>query len=409
MLYFKEIFFSLMFFASSSLALTLDEAIKISLDTHPLIKSKKADFGSSVSDLDVAKWQRWFNFSAQTQRLSSKEPGYNNQNGLTASVEQPLYTGGKISGGIDEADAKLYGAREAIAEAFKQVSIKVVDAYGNCLKYLQKVKYSEQNVVEHNRLYKSIQNRLTSGVSSEADVSLARARLNQANSELSQFKISLQNSLSALSILMSKKVIEKDIEAFNFTPNYGSLDELTATVIKNSPTLRRLEYEIKQAESDKEIKKSALYPQVSMRYERYAGLAQEINGDRSRVFLVANMQTGAGFSTVSSLESAEQKILSAKSSFESGKLDISEQLTSQYNEMRNYLSQVDDARDYVEQSDKVASSYERQYIIGKRSWFDLLNSKKEAVDAKYNFADMEIGSSISAKKLAILIAEESVK
>lgn len=383
--------------------MNIDEAIDFSLASHPAIKAKQSDHDSALSDLDAAKWQRWPSVSFATQQLDNTQEGYDDKTGATLSVDQPLYTGGKITSTIDGADAKQEGAQKAIEEARNDVKVKVVDAYSGCVKFLQKISYSKKNVDEHERLYQSILNRLEGGISSEADVALAKGRLNQARSELMQLELAYKNAISSLSITIGQPI--DAIEEFHENIMYQNLNEAVEEAEFNSPALKHMQSEIKVAEAEMGIKKSVLYPQISVKYENFMGLTSEINNDTSRVMLNATFQPGAGLSSMSNLESAQKKTISARNNYETSKLDILVRVTTQYNETLSYLAQMKDAQEYATQADIVALSYDRQYVIGKKSWIDLLNSKREAAQAQYNYVDMKVGASAAIKKLAILTSQ----
>lgn len=380
-------------------AITLDQAIQLSLTSHPSIKTKQSEYESAQSDLDSAKWARWPSVSLQTQR-SDKIQGYDDRYGATLAVRQPIFTGGKITSEINSADAKVQGTEQSIAETRIDVENKVIDAYAQCLKLVRKIEVSTKNVTEHERLYTSISNRLVGGISSEADVSLAKGRLNQARSELVQMKTAYQNGLSSLSFLVGSPI--DSIEDMNEVVPFQSLNEALISMENNSPVLKRLKQEIKIANADVENKKSVLYPQIALRYENYMGLTREMNYDTSRIMVTADYQPGSGLSSFSSIESANKKVFSAQSAYEASKLDLNVRVTSQYNEAKSYLDQMNDAKEYAEQTDSVSASYERQYVIGKKSWIDLLNTKRETAQAKYNYIDMKVGAAIAMKKLQVL-------
>jgi outer membrane protein, adhesin transport system len=382
-------------------AMNLDDAIASSIRTHPSIKSKESDYESAVSDNDSAKWQRWFAISGQTQRANKKQEGYKNQNGGTVSLEQPIYTGGRISGNIDSSESKMKASKNAILEASQTISLRTTDAYGNALKLLKKLHVSTDNVAQHEKLVSSIANRLTGGISSEADVALAKARLNQARSELRQFDNAYKNALATLTLLTGQNISSIDDMITN-VPQIKTLQEFISDASKNSPSIKKLQDEIGVANAEKELKKSILYPQLSIRAEKYYGVTEEMNRDGSRIYMVASMQPGAGFSSASSIEAASKKVLSTKSNLEALKLELSEQVTNQYNESRSLAEQTMETIEYVKEAQKVTESYERQYIIGKKSWLDLLNSKKELIQARYNLVDVSISETVASKKLLIL-------
>jgi outer membrane protein, adhesin transport system len=382
--------------------ITIDRALELSLASHPSIKAKTSEYESAQSDLEGAKWARWPAFSLQTQG-SEKIEGYDDRYGATFAVRQPLFTGGKISSDIDFADAKVQGTQHSIAESRIDVESKVIDTYAQCVKIFQKINISRKNVTEHERLHTSILNRFEGGISSEADVALAKGRLNQARSESLQFEIAYQNAIASLSFLVGESIDK--VEEFDQLLPYKELNEALIVMENNSPTLKRLQQEIKVTASEIESKKSVLYPQVALRYENYIGLTREMNADTSRILVTADFQPGSGLSSVSAIESAQKKMIAAQSSYSAAKLELNLRLSTHFNEARGYLAQIQDAQEYALQTDNVAASYERQYVIGKKSWIDLLNTKRETAQAQYNYIDMKIGAASAIKKLLVLTSE----
>ena len=98
---------------AAAVEINLDKAIEMALQTNPTVKISEAESSAALAQKDEAKASRWLSidYSHNTNRggyydpnpaISSQSgPDSNYSNGFTASI--PLYTGGKLSGTIEQA------------------------------------------------------------------------------------------------------------------------------------------------------------------------------------------------------------------------------------------------------------------------------------------------------------------
>jgi outer membrane protein, adhesin transport system len=165
-----------------------------------------------------------------------------------------------------------------------------------------------------------------------------------------------------------------------------------------SPTLRKLQYEIELANAVIDVKRSAYKPQLLLRLERQAGA--NLVAD-SRAMLVLQAQPGAGLAAFNGVDSAVAKRESATLALESAQRDVMQRVTLDWDDYVNSRARLRDAMQASDISSDVFDSYARQYVIGRKSWIDVLNAVRETVQAQYTVDDARAQTASAAMRLRL--------
>jgi adhesin transport system outer membrane protein len=255
---------------------------------------------AAKADLEGAAWQRY--------PTPSVEFNYDDSNTKTnmLRVQQPLWTGGRISSGIDAANSRYQSSETAIQETKQDIVTRVIAAFIEAVRQQARQETLAEGVRQHERLLGLITRRVEADVSARVDRDLAQSRLYQANNDLSAVKQALGNALTQLTQLSGMPVrVVGPLDADSL-PAQQSKESMLEQAIAWSPTLRRLSFEEEAAQAEIETKRASYKPQVSLRYENSYSSAP-LNGvpayNTNRLLLVIEAQTGAGLSVLSGVES----------------------------------------------------------------------------------------------------------
>ena len=86
----------------------LERLMALALASHPSAQSQRAQLQSAQSGLDSARWQFYPtpSIAVEQAHTASTDPSYRGDNRVaTLRLQQPLYTGGRLSAGMDKAKA----------------------------------------------------------------------------------------------------------------------------------------------------------------------------------------------------------------------------------------------------------------------------------------------------------------
>jgi adhesin transport system outer membrane protein len=364
--------------------------------THPLIKSKRQELAATESGKSAAWQQMLPSLSASRTRGNT---GSNSQIN-TISVQQPLFAGGRITGGMDRAEAFYEEALAGLELTRRDLASRSAAVYIEVIKARQRLAVAQTNVQTHEELLASIDRRVGAEVSPESDLLLTRSRLSQAQSERTQIMLSLQLSEDSLRELLLvsdlPNLIPPKVPPSRLENLQVALDQATSF----SPEIRQLIARESGAKSDVKIQKAAAFPSVFVRHDQFSG-DLGLQAEKQATYVAVEFQPGAGFSVGSNVKAAESRRLSAIDARQAAEKDARDRIRSLWAERESLRIQATTNKAYVESAQSVAESFSRQFNIGRKTWVEVLNAKREAALAELNLTEIEWNAIRAAYQLEI--------
>ena len=383
---------------SQGLGALLAQAVR----QHPSVLQARGQARAAGFELDSANWLRFPTLSAEARVGIGV-----NQN--VVKGEQPLWSGGKITGQIQLAQANERLAIAAVQEAEFNVLVQLSSAFLESLRLEARLVTAAQNVAEHERLLRLIQRRVKAEISPMADETLAQARLQQALAERIQLQrqrdgARLQlNQWSGMQIA-SVLAAPKDIV---FTRR-GSSALVQDKALAYLPQRSRLRAQIDIADAQIVLSKSAFYPTVVAGYQ-YTWDSTLSGANSSGAYLALQFQPGAGLSAQSNEQVATSRKEAVQQELQALDLNLSAQVLAAVTELDALDEQLAPASALLSSTTEVVESYLRQYQIGRKNWLDVLNAQREMTQALYNVADTEFGHQLAKLKLMLLTGDITVQ
>lgn len=359
----------------------LYQALTLAVTTHPSVAARHSEREAAGLRLEAAEWGRYPTLSMQHGTDQS------GRRYTTARAEQPLYTGGQISGQIDGASAGVRGADASVVESQQELMARVVAAFVELGRVHARQLAAQSNVAEHERLAALIERRVHNQVSPASDGVLAQARLAQARAEASQLDAQGARARALLSQAIARDVTDIVLPG-PLRLGYPSLGTATDAALGFSPTLRRLTAEEEAAGAEIAVRRAVTRPRVVARYDRTFG-DSTLAGDQ--LFVAVEFQSGAGLSSLAAVREAEARRNAARLGREAAIRDLTEAVGADWADRESLTRQGRDLRAQVESTTEVFDSFVRQYAVGRKSWIDVLNAQREAAQARYALADAEWG------------------
>ena len=376
--------------------ITLEQVLHIAAETHPSIAQRRSEQGASDYGVIGARWQRWPGISMSSSR---------GQLGSTLTelqLEQPLWTGGRITANINAAEARAEAARHSVLEARKIIIERAINAYAEAMRLQSRIAIADAAIEDFEALTAMIDRRVENGISPKADAVNVRARLQQANSERLQLRLQRRNTLTELELLIGQGFSELAVPQ-PLRSNPISLEDAVHLALESAPELARLNAEERVAEETIAATRSNLSPSLSLRYQRIFGGGTLYATDQ--LFLGVTYQPGSGLSSLSAISEAEARRTGTTYAREAIRLEL-------MNRVRNLWQQADSSRreltvlgDLVASTQEVYASCLRQFPVGRRTWLEVLLARRDATQAQYALSDTQWMGFAAELKLQLVTGE----
>jgi adhesin transport system outer membrane protein len=377
---------------------TFQELVERSLASHPAVQARRSSAAAADSDLDAARWQRFPTPTFEAYSGGGSVPLGGPDSRLR--VQQPLWTGGRITSGIDSAQSRKDAAGFAIGESRLDIALRVAAAYVEAARQQARFDHAVRSVAEHQRLLELIGRRVRQEVSPPVDQELAQSRFYQAVNDRSTIAQALRSALTQLAQLAGQPVERVAALRVDLAAAPASLDQALEQALANSPTLARVGAEGRAAEAEVESRRSVLWPQLGVRFERDFG--GQVAGDRSRLMLVLEATPGAGLSAGSNIEAARSRQRALQEQLESAQRDLRERIGIDWAELTHARDRLGNAELARKTAADVFASFARQYTAGRKTWVDVMNAVRESTQAEFTLADAQAQVSGAALRLRLL-------
>jgi adhesin transport system outer membrane protein len=366
-----------------------EQALSTALATHPAVLGKRASVDAATADLDEARWQRYPSPSFETNQYAS--------GGLTNMfrLEQPLWTGGRISAGITGAEHRVDAADAAVLEMRQDIALRVIAAWTDACRQEARVTHARRAVQEHEKLLGLISRRVDNEVSPPVDRDFARSRLLQAQNDLASVTQARNAALSQLSQLVGEDVQQAAVLP-QVDPGEPDRELLLQRALEHAPSLQRLRAEEGAAEADVNLNRASLLPRVGVRLERTTGPLAD-----TRALLVVSVRPGAGLSASAAVHAARSRRDATHLARDAAQRDLQAQIAVDWDDWQFAKQRLQTAQQSRAMSAEVFESYTRQYTTGRKTWIDVLNAVREVTQADFQMADAQAQVVAAALRLRL--------
>lgn len=406
----NTLFIVLPFCGDAVQASSLPVLITNILAVHPSLRAQRALGQSSQEALKAAHWQFYPTLSVNLERTNASTQdlsyGLGDKRVTTMRLQQPIWTGGRLSAGLSRAEAGVLAASADMEVARQELALRVLQTYADWVGGYAKSAAYEKSLQAHLRLRQQIVQRIEHGVSAASDLTLVVGRIEQTEAELTSSRAQQETALSRLSQLAGKAVDGATLIVDISAPLV--LREASQRMVEqaqsDSPNIARLFAKVRIQEAEIVSRKAALSPEVYLRLERQYG-NYSISGlpPQNRLFLGLSSNFGAGLSSLSEVDGAKAQLEAAQAEVESAQVGLAEQIWSD-----SLLAAAGNARAValvasLRSAQTLSQAWSRQFLAGQKSWLDVMNAARELAQVEVQMADLESTQLLLTWRLGIVV------
>lgn len=391
----------------TSAAQVLERLMALALASHPSAQSQRAQLQFAQSNLDSARWQFYPtpSIAVEQAHTASTDPSFRGDNRVaTLRLQQPLYTGGRLSAGMDKAKASLEIGQSSLEEVEQQLGLRVVQAYGEWMSAHLKTQAQEKSVSTHIRLSEQVKRRIGVGTSAGSDLVLAMARLESVHAESLANRTQGEMALARLNQLLGSPVDIANLTALLAPVRELPADSqaLLAQALEKSPAIQKAQALARVQEAVILERRAELSPEVYLRLERqYGNFSLPNTSPENRLFFGLSSRFGAGLSSLTNVEAARTQHQAALADIEVQSRNVAEQVLTDQALALSSARRLQAVQAALNANVDVSASYDRQFLAGRKTWIDVMNAARELTQTEMQLADLQASLVAVSWRLAI--------
>lgn len=373
---------------SSNLPVLIERAV----ETHPSIGAASASARAAGIELQSAQWLRFPSFSVEGLILNQTGSALQAQ----ALIDQPLWTGGRITGSIRRANALQGAALAAYDEAVLAIATQTAQGFFELHRWRERAAVLSSSLTRHNDMVRTMERRYAQEVSPLSDLELARARALQIEQQIYQARAQEGTALARLRQLVGDPFlpIGKPPLILQTWPNFKD-DAILPQILEYSPALKRLRFDARSSEAEALIARSSILPQLSGQYSYSEALGH-------RIGLVLKAQSDGGLSRFASANAARQRVQASELQIAAGERQLLDQTLALLREYEAATGRLGGSEAASGSAKRIMESYMRQFTSGRRTWLDVMNALREANAAEIDVIEAQISAMSSLTRILLL-------
>jgi adhesin transport system outer membrane protein len=396
----------------------LKEAVSAGLATNPEYHVVAASRRATDEELNQGKalFRPSLDFRGDTGVEYSDDPGtrggadddrseklWRKEAGLT--LTQMLFDGWESKFEVQRQKARVLSSADRVRETSELTGLAIVEAYLEVLRQRQLLIIARQNVADHISILEQIEDGVSGGRSTQADLEQARARLSQARATETDTRQALRNAEASYREETSNAPGQLALPVVPYDQLAADVDQEVNQTLAYSPTLDIFSADVEVAYAEAQKTKSTMYPQFDLQLNARHG--DDLGGvegkDRSAsALMVVNWNLYRGGADVARAREFIHRHQQAKETRAQNARSIETDVRQTWASM---IASGERARQFAAQADantEVVRAYKDQFNLDRRTLLDVLDAQNELFVSRSNTVDAEFLEMLAVFRLIAL-------
>lgn len=408
-----------------SRAESLAEALALAYSNNPQLNAARAQTRAADEGVGIAQGaaRPRINGSASVGRTYTAY-GYQNYQNAGANVDfyntasnfgiqlvQPIYTGGQITAGIDQAQAAVRAQREVLRSAEQQVLLSAATAYMDVIRDTALVSLQESNVKFLTEQVRAAKDRFNVGEGTQTDVAQAEASYQLAVSQLNAARAQLNASRAVY-----RQVIGKEPGKLGAT---GGADGLLPKTVEaavraaqsESPQIMAGIHNVDVAQHNVKYLEGALLPQVSAQGSASRAFDNPTykTANNAAVSLNVTVPIYQGGTEYAKIRQAKEQLGAARLQVDLTRDTVRASVVSAWGMLQAANASITAYRAQVEASQLALNGVIEEQRVGQRTTLDVLNQQTMLITARSNLVNAERSRVVGSFQLAAAVGRLDVQ
>lgn len=417
---YTQLLISLCCFVVSSIgwSTTLDQAMHFALNHSPSVTAAKASeqskhfrykksLGNYFPKVDLAYSNGYINNKIEDKYVYETVDSLSYSREVGVTLAQNLFQGGHTW--FDTKD-QWYGYQSEhfnTLNTMNTTKLQVVSTYLEILKLRAIIVLDEKNIANHQDIFKKIAKRVQSTLSTKTDHLLATTRLQDAQKRRRTNEDFLA-TLNTRYLYLVGKAPPANMAVPSTPALFKGLTLAKAVdmALSKNPELKASHFYFDASKSNIKIKQSAFYPKVNLAVSAFEGLNSSGTSSHSAdldAIVTLSWNVFHGGEDYYAMKSAAADNEHDKANLAEIKQALIEQVNVLWADIKSNAQTIKESKVSVTQNTLLYEEYLKQFSIGKRNLFELLDMQSQLNAAKIAFTTAKIDRLVFLYNLSIII------
>lgn len=399
--------------------MTLNQAISVGVMTNPEYGMVAASRRATDEELEQAKglWHPSIDFRGDTGLEYTDDVGtrsgaddddeetlWRYEAGVT--LTQMLFDGWETKYENERQKHRVESSAHRVRETAELVGLSIVENFLEVMRQRELLAITQQNVAEHLAIMEMIEEGVSAGRSTQADLEQIKARLAAARAQESSVRQGLRTAESAFAREVGEAPKDLILPGVPVDALAADVDQEVKAALGNSPTLDIFYEDENVAYNEYKGTGSTLYPQLDLQLnartgDNLGGVEDEEDTSASALAVV-NWNLYRGGADVARVREFSHRYQQSKEEYAQAARDIEDNVRQTWARM---VSAGERAREFAAQAaanSEVVRAYKDQFSLDRRTLLDVLDAQNELFVSRTNTINAEFLEMFSVFRLLSL-------
>lgn len=374
---------------------TLQDAVQHMLQTNPEIKSLSYNRLGRDQEIIQARGGYWpildVSYAAGVEEQSHPFDDTTWPQSTVLSLRQNVFRGFADQYEIKRQEARVNSAAYLLQGTSENVALVASRVYLNVLRQLELLDLSKENLTTHQRIYDQIKLRSESGIDRKADLDQVMGRLALAESDVVVSKANVADAETDYQFIVGRmpQDLVKPHPVDTVMP--ASLEEVQQLALDNYPILKSAQEDLKAREAQHVVAKSNYYPKLDLAVDQRWEDDVDIPGYEEVLTATAVVRFNIfnGFKDKARIAETSYQISEAREIQNNTYRQIIESIRLSWIAYTSAQNRITYLENYVKSTGLTAEAFSKQWNIGRRTMFDVLDIEAELINAKIDLVNAQ--------------------
>ncbi|MCB9957360.1 MAG: TolC family outer membrane protein [Rhodospirillaceae bacterium] len=382
----------------SAHAMTLQEAVQLTVSTNPEIGEARASRLAIDHELTQARglYLPQIDLRAEVGPEYTDSPTVRSRNdfdgdtawprwNLSVVLQQRIFDGFETDSEVERQAARVDAAAYRVLERSEFVGLDVVQAYLDVMRNMELVNLARDNVDVHRGTLGEVQRLVNAGEASVADSQQAEARLRNAEETLISFEADLEEGRINYQTIVGQMPGQLTMPAPVITAVPLDLETAVHSALSNNPLISIALADLDVSHAELREAEAVFYPSLTLEGTASHGFniaGQQGDETRANLLLVARYNLYRGGIDSANRQEQIAHIGERQERLDRIRREVEELVRSSWNTMDSITRRIPVLEQEVVAGEQVRQSYREQFVLGARTLIDVLDSENELFNSR---------------------------